>query len=302
MASKRGPPSTQMSLTDLPVDVLQKILDKLIYDESIISDALDKIVEATCLALATRHQRPCDADIIYKLLFERLFGDSKNPWTWQQVSEIGAGDWKKAFRMVYAAYNSLSSWEKEHLNWKNSKEQLGYNLIFYGANSGVLVLSKLFVAGGVDVNYIFSRPLGRGAVTPLLFALIRNHYDVVKFLLEKGANANYKTAGRSLLTLYAYIPPMEDTLRIGQLFLPYVTKETLNELSTDHVGDTALMVALKRKNDVLAELLLEKGADVTARRRSDGKTTLEIAKEANMPQIYELIKKKMRQRRRLPRE
>eukprot|EP00966_Prymnesium_polylepis_P136629 3157057-Prymnesium_polylepis.1 len=81
--------------------------------------------------------------------------------------------------MVYAAYNSLSSWEKEHINWKNSKEQLSYNLIFYAAHSGVLVLSKLFVAGGADVNYAFGRPLGRGVVTPLLFALIKNHYDVV---------------------------------------------------------------------------------------------------------------------------
>ena len=86
---------------------------------------------------------------------------------------------------------------------------------------------------------------------------------------------------------------MKDTLRIGLLFLPYVTETTLNELSTDHVGETALMVALNRKNDVIACLLLEKGADVTASRGSDGKTTLAIAEEAGMPQIYELIKNRM---------
>ena len=297
MEPKHGTPSTEMSFTDLPVDVLQKILDKLIYDKSIILADLAKIVTATCLALATRHQRTCDADIISQLLFERLFGDSENSWTWEQVREIGADDWKKddwkkAFRMVYAAYNSLSSWEKEHLNWKNSEDQLGFNLIFYAAHSGLLVLCKLFVAGGADVNYIFDRPHSRGSVTPLLFALIKNHYDVVEFLLEKGANANYKTAGRTLLSLYAYLQPIKDTLRIGLLFLPYVTETTLNEMCWIR-GETALMVALNRKNDVIARLLLEKGADVTARRGSDGKTTLAIAEEACMPEIYELIKNRM---------
>jgi hypothetical protein len=293
MASKHETHSTEMSLTGLPVDVLQKILDKLIYDKSIIANDLDKIVTATCLALEKRYQLPCDADITSQLLFERLFGDSANAWTWKQVSAIGADNWKSAFRMVYAAYNSLSSWEKEHLNWKKSEDQLSFNLIFYAAHSGLLVLCKLFVAGGADVNYIFDRPHSRGSVTPLLFALIKNHYDVVEFLLEKGANANYKTAGRTLLSLYAYLPPMKDTLRIGQLFLKHVTETTLNELSTDHVGETALMVALNRKNDVIARLLLEKGADVTARRGSDGKTTLAIAEEASMPEIYELIKNRM---------
>ena len=82
-------------------------------------------------------------------------------------------------------------------------------------------------------------------------------------------------------------------MKIGQLFLTYVTKKTIDMLSTDDVGETALMVALNRKNDVIARLLLEKGADVTARRGSDGKTTLAIAEEANMPQIYKLIKNRM---------
>eukprot|EP00966_Prymnesium_polylepis_P018047 416748-Prymnesium_polylepis.1 len=126
-----------MGLTDLPVDVLQNIIDKLIDNKSIILADLDEIVQATCLALATQLHRPCDADIISQLLFERLFGDSVNSWTWEQVREIGADNWKKAFRMVYAAYNSLSSWEKERLSWQ--PHQLGDNLIFF-ADRGQLVL------------------------------------------------------------------------------------------------------------------------------------------------------------------
>jgi ankyrin repeat protein len=243
------------------------------------------------LALATQLHRPCDADIISQLLFERLFGDSVNSWTWEQVREIGADNWKKAFRMVYAAYNSLSSWEKERLSWQ--PHQLGDNLIFF-ADRGQLVLCKLFVARGADVNYAFALVPHRTSVTPLLMALLKNHHDVVKFLLEKGADANYNAGDRTLLSMYASTPPVEDTLKIGQLFLTYVTKKTIDMLSTDDVGgETALMVALNLKNEVIARLLLEKGADVTASRGSDGKTTLAIAEEANMPQIYELIKNRM---------
>ncbi|WP_239662083.1 ankyrin repeat domain-containing protein, partial [Brachyspira hyodysenteriae] len=105
--------------------------------------------------------------------------------------------------------------------------------------------------------------------TPLMIAALRNDYDMVQFLVEKGADVNAKTHSEYssvvtplLLSLdYEHIESRYDENSSVAEFL--INNGADINVKNNH-GETPLMYASKLHNIKVVELLIQKGADINA--------------------------------------
>ncbi|MBF0206531.1 MAG: ankyrin repeat domain-containing protein [Oligoflexia bacterium] len=78
----------------------------------------------------------------------------------------------------------------------NAKDFFGYTAMTYAASAGLLPAVELLYKGGAKMD-----EKGTTTITPLAWAIIKEHLDVAQFLLGVGANPNYKIRGQSLLVI-----------------------------------------------------------------------------------------------------
>ncbi|AGA67448.1 ankyrin repeat-containing protein [Brachyspira pilosicoli P43/6/78] len=105
--------------------------------------------------------------------------------------------------------------------------------------------------------------------TPLMIAAAINDYDMVKFLVEKGADVNAKTHSEYssvetplLLSLdYEHIESRYDE---NSSVAEYLINNGADINVTNEDGETPLMYASKLHNIKVIELLIQKGADINA--------------------------------------
>ncbi|WP_347292251.1 ankyrin repeat domain-containing protein, partial [uncultured Brachyspira sp.] len=105
--------------------------------------------------------------------------------------------------------------------------------------------------------------------TPLMIAAAINDYDMVKFLVEKGADVNAKThfeyssvVTPLLLSLdYEHIESRYDE---NSSVAEYLINNGADINVTNEDGETPLMYASKVHNIKVIELLIQKGADINA--------------------------------------
>ncbi len=118
--------------------------------------------------------------------------------------------------------------------------------------------------------------MGEGA-TVLMRAVKANDFDVMRLLLDSGANpALGMTNGSNAVLVLAALRGNTDKV-IATLRLFAAKGANLNA-ANKRGGDTALHTAVKASNNPLVRALLELGADQTIK-DSNGKTPLDIAKE-----------------------
>jgi ankyrin repeat protein len=118
-----------------------------------------------------------------------------------------------------------------------------------------------------------------------MWAASRGHFEVVKLLLEKGANVNAKQPddGRTALIWAAETGHSE----VIRLLLEKGADVNAKQMRFDF---TALMEASMRGDAESVKLLLEKGADVNAKDYS-GNTALGMAKQRSLAEIVQLLEK-----------
>ncbi|MEI0525256.1 ankyrin repeat domain-containing protein [Brachyspira murdochii] len=105
--------------------------------------------------------------------------------------------------------------------------------------------------------------------TPLMIAALRNDYDMVKFLVEKGADVNAKTHSeyRSVVTpilLSLDYEHIESRYDENSSVAEYLINNGADINVTNEDGETPLMYASKVHNIKVIELLIQKGADINA--------------------------------------
>lgn len=127
----------------------------------------------------------------------------------------------------------------------------GFTLLHYAAKYNRMVeVLPLLMAAGLSVN---ARTM-LGGSTPLMLAVMRDQFAMVKALIDMGADVNLcTTSGDSLLMRAIAFNHSIDIIML-------LIKETVNINHANCDGKTALHVAVRSGKEDIVKMLLEKGA------------------------------------------
>ncbi len=152
---------------------------------------------------------------------------------------------------------------------------------------------QAFVTSGIDINIkatflpfkdlVFRRPKDYvpGCGTALMYASEKGHKEVVKLLLDKGADVNVVAGGWFTALMLAASSGHKGIVKL-------LLDKGADVNVADSIGHTALMRASKNGHKEVVKLLLDKGADVNAADR-DGKTALMLASEKGHKEVVKLL-------------
>jgi len=146
------------------------------------------------------------------------------------------------------------------------------------AQNGDLSLVKKYIELGVKTNY----QGGRLKSTALYEAVNYDHYEIVVYLLEKGANPNITdNTGYAPINLAAY----NNQSKMVQLLIKH--KPDLNTQNSE--GFTPLHYAVYNGNLEIVKILIEAGADSTIKEK-DGYTAFDYAASNGLQEIAEYMR------------
>ena len=185
--------------------------------------------------------------------FDRLFTRSV-PHILERIFFSLDHDSLKACQKVCKAWNELHSSEPYQQKAKELLEEKLHNekMLFHFSTKGMALEVGNLLASGVNVNCI---PKGM-IMTPLCIAAMTGHNDVVKLLLEAGADPN-----------------REDTDGITSLYWPFTYGNTVmvklllnkgadpNKYGKFSHRETLLQLAASNGNIVMVKLLINAGAN-----------------------------------------
>jgi ankyrin repeat protein len=143
----------------------------------------------------------------------------------------------------------------------NAQAQKPAKELYEGITKGDLERVKKAVAAGADVNKNVS------AKKPILWAIQTHRADVLKYLIEKGADVNDKSLGGSVLIKYAGSVETPEKLAAW-------TMNFYKKYKVDTVVDPAWYSPIAE----ITNILLDAGADVNERELT-GRTVLQMALE-----------------------
>ncbi|GAB4216028.1 MAG: hypothetical protein OHK0012_17440 [Synechococcales cyanobacterium] len=141
---------------------------------------------------------------------------------------------------------------------------------------------KTLLQQGVDVN----TPDSSGDY-PMLMAAYEGHTEILKLLLEAGADVSVVDPGMKATALHAaaYAGRTESAKLLIEYHIDLDKQGPYN-------GYTALHDAIWQNNVATAQVLIEAGANLTLTSR-DGQTPLESARAKKRGEIIALIEKKL---------
>nr|WP_223158783.1 ankyrin repeat domain-containing protein [Wolbachia endosymbiont of Pentalonia nigronervosa] len=122
--------------------------------------------------------------------------------------------------------------ENVNVNTRDGKGNDGRTILHYAAQNDKLEVVKFLVEKGADINAIAT---GNGW-TPLHYASWNGHMDVVKYLVEKGSNVNAQTNNGDTALDLALSIQVKNFLRQPQLDLINATKQGNLNLVKEYVN------------------------------------------------------------------
>ncbi|UCE48728.1 MAG: ankyrin repeat domain-containing protein [Phycisphaerales bacterium] len=170
----------------------------------------------------------------------------------------------------------------------------GATPLAWAAYEGQAEFAALLIAHGADIE----AKLPDGQTTPLCCAIAQGHLDIAKVLLAKGAKADVRPLGRTLvhvamhmnhqdmvrllLTEGLQIPPIHEAAYFGDLdTVARLVKDGTKVNASDEAGYMPLHCALCGGHKETVRFLLSKGADVNAK-TTDERTPLCLAQTVDM--------------------
>jgi len=169
---------------------------------------------------------------------------------------------------------------------KSSGIDFNKQQFFQALNSGDKAKVDLFVRASFNVNVS-----DEDGVPALLIALKKGYTVVTQILLNAGADVNVK--GKDGLTplLIACGKPTHGYKTIAETLI----KKGALINTRDMLGYTPLLLSLSGGIVEIAEILIERGADLTATTRN-GESALSLATKLENPKIIDLISRKASQK------
>lgn len=173
---------------------------------------------------------------------------------------------------------------KEFLTDKNLLtyyDKEGYTALCKAVKLAHSDIVRILLENGADVN----SPTKENLFTPLILAIRQHHLGITKLLLFNKADVNLAdSAGRTPLIWCA----INDDYEI----LPYLIRNGADINQTTHYGNTALEMACWKKSQVSALILLKVGAKINTQGSTDRGTPLLYAcMQAQYDLALELISK-----------
>ena len=160
----------------------------------------------------------------------------------------------------------------------------GSPLVTAGA-TGNLEIVKLLVEKGADIN---SKSKGQEALTPLFAAILGNgneKQDTIKFLLDKGADVNARFISKGFEATPLMMAAAQKDTEIIRLIL--AKKPDIHAVDAG-TGITALMMAVLNNNVENAKELLSQGADANTKAKNNA-TALSLARQENNKEMISIL-------------
>jgi ankyrin repeat protein len=133
----------------------------------------------------------------------------------------------------------------------NERNKYGKTPLINASTQGHLEVVRSLLNRGANVN-----AKDKNGCTSLMYAIEDEHTAIVRLLLNKGARANIRTqAGDTPLSMAVYY----ENLDIAKLLLDHGANVNARNLD----GQSALMYAARRGNLQMVKLLLDYGANIT---------------------------------------
>ena len=154
--------------------------------------------------------------------------------------------------------------------------------MYRAAERGHFDVVRLLLEAGADKD----AANGMGAAA-LCRAAERGHFEVVRLLLEAGADKDRRTSSTPRSTGLSFIET-EHAVWFGDLAVPHRLLAGADEDAADADGAMALHVAAQHNHVEVVRLLLEAGADKDAE-NAFGATALSIAAEEGHLDVFRLL-------------
>ena len=152
--------------------------------------------------------------------------------------------------------------------------------IWEASANGNIEAVKQHIAAGTDLNANQNAPV---SFTPLNLAVRKGQSEIVKLLLDAGADVNAKSETLKTTPLHSAIWNLDSEIA------KFLIDKGADVNAMDEYGMTCLHYA--ELNIQNAELLIANGANVNAKRELNGNTPLDIAIEDAESEIADLLRK-----------
>jgi len=149
-----------------------------------------------------------------------------------------------------------------------ARDSEGLTPLILAAIRGELEIVKTLINAGADVNQA-----NEGGLTPLHCAVNKNYAEMVRFLIEKEANVNAVTSKGSSCLHWAALNKHLDLCKLLIRHKAKINAKAINGFTPLH------MAAYSDAADIIT-LLLENGADASIT-NNDGQTAMAVAEERN---------------------
>ena len=161
-----------------------------------------------------------------------------------------------------------------HIN--HGKRNMESNLIEVSRIGDYLAVDR-YLQQGADVNC-----RDKDGLTPLIWAAIQGHEEVVRLLLERGGDLEAKNHNGDTALMWASLMGHKDVVDF------MLDRGANADLCEPESGVTALMAASAKGHADVAQVLVERGAAVNARDRN-GNTALTHASIKGYAEVVDLL-------------
>lgn len=141
---------------------------------------------------------------------------------------------------------------------------------FNAINNNIIELKKN-IEDGVDIDV-----LGEYASTPLHYACREGNFEIVKFLIEEGANVNLKNNYSTIYPIFDAIGSINNQKKYLSI-IKLLIENGADINKVDSFGNTLLYHAIEKENIELIKLLIQLGCDVNQVSRHDKDSALHYA-------------------------
>ena len=163
------------------------------------------------------------------------------------------------------------------------KKQDGLSPLFYAVRIGKNKAAEFLISKGAEMNE-FAKDINEFSpreFTPITDAIRTNNIEIIKLMIENGANVHKSTSlGETYLHFAAFLNRIE--------LIEYFISKGIDVNVKKNGNLTSLHIAAITGYEDIARLLIVKGADINCK-SSDGGTALHFAEAAGNNEIVNLL-------------